>query len=413
MLDESMVHYREMLDEATQLMARYFQKPVYFSTVTQLSEPDRRNVVLRLLIDNPTSKMPQTLILKKNAVEKQIFDKGEGETEVDQLTRFAHDWAGIEFLTAIGKDHAPHFYAGSTKHQFILIEDLGLEHPSLVGALARAPSADNVQCAKDALAAYMHRLGKMHADTAGKMKEFTSILKRIYPPTLRFNFIAESDGEIALSQFKKLIGHETEEIIQEIQSIIAFSQENSEFKVLLHGDICPDNVYYQKNEIRFIDFEFSDYGNALVDGNYLRMFMPSCWCAKAIPGPLVSEMESIYREELKKGVPSAIDNEVYYKQQAYACGYWLLRTMRQLHDIDLIEHEWICPSGPVDADSKWEPGKNAFRPRILSRLETFVLCSKTTGHLPQLSQASARLLLYLRNIWPNVKNMDFFPVFKK
>ena len=44
--------------------------------------------------------------------------------------------------------------------------------------------------------------------------------------------------------------------------------------MLLHGDICPDNVYYQSNETRFIDFEFGEFGNALIDGVYLRMHMP-------------------------------------------------------------------------------------------------------------------------------------------
>jgi hypothetical protein len=26
----------------------------------------------------------------------------------------------------------------------------------------------------------------------------------------------------------------------------------------------------------------------------------------------------------------------------------LIRTLKQLQDMDLIDHEWICPSGPVD-----------------------------------------------------------------
>jgi hypothetical protein len=121
MLDDSTAHYREMINTASQLMSQYFQKPVHFSKVTQLSEPDRRNVILRLQIDNTTTEMPRTLILKKNDIEKQIFDRAESETEVDQMTRFAHDWAGIEFLTQIGSNHAPRFYAGSIEHRFIII----------------------------------------------------------------------------------------------------------------------------------------------------------------------------------------------------------------------------------------------------------------------------------------------------
>lgn len=412
MLDNSTMHYREIINNAVQLMTAHFQKTIHFSKVIQLSEPDRRNVILRLLIDSPTTNMPQSLILKQNSLEKQTFDRGESETETEQLTRFAHDWAGVEFLTQIGSHHAPHFYAGSIEHKFILVEDLGLAHPSLVGPLTRAPSTINLQEAKSALIAYVRRLGKMHADTAGKSDQFTSILKRIYPHALRFNYIPESDGEVALSQFRKLIGNGTNELKNEIDAVLEFSQSTNEFNVFLHGDICPDNVYYQNNRMRFIDFEFGDFGNALIDAVYLRMHMPSCWCSKAVPQPIVNEMELIYREELKNNIASAADDIVYNKQLAYACGYWLIRTIKQLNDMDLIDHEWICPSGPVDADSKWEPEKNAFRPRILSRLSAFISCSQTTGHLPELREAAKALLTHLRKIWPETGEIEVFPVFK-
>ena len=50
MLDESTAHLREIIDDASKLMSEYFKKTVTFSKVIQLSEPDRRNVILRLLI---------------------------------------------------------------------------------------------------------------------------------------------------------------------------------------------------------------------------------------------------------------------------------------------------------------------------------------------------------------------------
>lgn len=414
MLDDFIAHahFHDVLIKAAKLLSEYFQKPIHFSKITQLNEPDRRNVILRLFVDNPTRGMPETFILKKNSIEKQIFDCGENETEVERLTRFAHDWAGIEFLTQIGSNHAPHFYAGNLEHKFIIIEDLGLAHPSLVGPLTRMASPENFREAKLALTAYACRLGKMHADTAGKGDQFISILKRIYPQALRFNYIPESDAQVIITQFKKLIGKETKELAAEIHAVLEFSQSVSEFNVFLHGDICPDNVYYQNNEMRFIDFEFGDFGNALIDGVYLRMHMPSCWCSKAIPQAIVFEMESIYRNELKTGILSAADDALYNKQLVYACAYWLIRTLKQLDDMDLINQEWICPSGPVDADSVWEPEKNAFRPRILSRLEAFISCSSATGQLRELCEAVKHLRLHLIKIWPETHGIEFFPVFK-
>lgn len=408
MLDESTAHLREIIDDASKLMSASLRKPVNFSKVIQLSEPDRRNVILRLLIDNPQEWMPKTIILKQTATETNKFEAAKSETEIERMSRFAHDWAGIEFLTEIGSDHAPHFYAGSLEHKFILIEDLGLSHPSLVGPLTRAPSVANVQKAEVALIAYVRRVASMQVDTLGKSKQFTTLLNRIYPQAHRFNFLGEDTVSDMIRQFKLLIGEDSIELGKEIQDVLEFSRFHGDFHVLLHGDICPDNVYYQGNEIKLIDFEFGDFGNALIDGVYLRMNMPSCWCSKAVPQPILYKMEAAYREELKRGISAAVDDAAYYKQLTYACAYWLIRTISTMD----VNREWICQSGPVDSDSEWDPKENGFRPRILSRLDAFIGCSKDTGHLPKFCEASAKLLCHLKNFWPESKFIDVFPVFK-
>ena len=404
--------FSETVCHAAYLMSAYFKKPVRFSRVVQMSESNRRNVILRLYIDNPTTKMPLTLILKKNAIQQKIFDHDENETELEQHSRFAHDWAGIEFLTQIGGNHAPHFYAGSIAYQFIIIEDLGLKHSSLVGPLTRVATPQNRDDAKAALISYVRRLGAMHADTAGKEKQFSALLDHIYPDALRFNYIPQLDNEKILNQLKKLIDVDFNELSREINAISEFSRSKNEFNVLLHGDICPDNVYYEKNNMRFIDFEFGDFGNALIDAVYLRMYMPSCWCSKAIPKKMVDEMESIYRSELIKGIPSASDDLLYNKQLVYACGYWLLRTIKQIGDMDLMEHERICPSGPIDLDSQWNPEENKLRPRILSRLDAFIACKHSYNYLPKLCEAAILLKQHLKKLWTEANEMDLFPAFK-
>src|SRR5207249_150893 len=144
----------------------------------------------------------------------------ESETEHEQMSRFAHDWAGTEFLSQIGSKHGPHFYAGSLLHQFILIEDLGLSHPSLVGPLTRKASANNLKEAMDSLFTYVRQVGRMHADTAGKFNQFTSILEKIYPEAIRYNNIPTPDAEIILNQLKKFTGCESKELHQEVSEIL-------------------------------------------------------------------------------------------------------------------------------------------------------------------------------------------------
>src|SRR5262249_5885135 len=157
------------------------------------------------------------------------------ESEHEQLNRFAHDWAGIEFLTQIGTNHAPHFYVGSAEHKFILIEDLGLAHPSLVGPLTRSPSDVNRTEAERALISYVRRLGRMHADTAGKFQQFNSTLNKIYSEANRSSWLLKSDPLKILNVFKLLIDTESKELKQEIESIFKFANTPNEFNALLHG----------------------------------------------------------------------------------------------------------------------------------------------------------------------------------
>ena len=85
MLDDTTMNYREMISVASKLMSNYFKKQIQFSKVTQLSEPERRNIILRLQIDNPSTEMPSTIILKKNTTETRFFEIGESETEAEQF----------------------------------------------------------------------------------------------------------------------------------------------------------------------------------------------------------------------------------------------------------------------------------------------------------------------------------------
>lgn len=392
-----------LLTHAAQLLTTHFKRPITIDSATVLSEPDRRNLILRLYITNPTDGIPSTVILKKTALES------ERETQEEQLNRFAHDWAGIEFLTAIGSHHGPYFYAGNFEHLFILLEDLGSEHNSLVGPLTRKPTLENVQHAEAALLAYTRRVAKMHADTFGKTEQFETILKNIYPQATHFHYHKPDDINKLPELFKRYIGYDNKNLVIELNAIFAAIEMN-DFKVLLHGDICPDNVFFQGKEIRLFDFEYGDTGHALLDGVYLRMSMPSCWCSKRSPPDIVSKMEAIYREELKQKIPAASDDALYDEAMVNACAYWLIRSLIWWVD-EFFETEKNCPSGPVDTDSLWDPNNNGFRPRIISRIEAFLEISQKHNLLPLLRGASSQLLVLLRNKWPEANALDLYPVF--
>ncbi|MGE3317987.1 MAG: phosphotransferase [Candidatus Berkiella sp.] len=395
----------DLINTAKKLLCHHFNAVITIAKADVLSEPERRNLILRLFIENPTDNIPASVILKKTAIENR------GETEQEQLSRFAHDWAGLEFLTAIGTHHGPYFYAGSFEHRFILIEDLGLEHSSLVGPLTRGPSKENQEEAVKALAAYTRRVAQMHADTFGKTAQFEAILKRIYPEVKRFHYHKPDDINVLPKLFKRYIGYENEKLIAELNNIFT-AMDSSDFKVLLHGDICPDNVFFQNQDIRLFDFEFGDTGHALIDGVYLRMSMPSCWCAKSTPANIVQQMEAIYRKELQSKIPAANHEDLYHQALLYACAYWVIRSLIWWLD-EFFESDKNCPSGPVDEDSLWDPNSNGFHSRLLSRLEAFITCAQQLNQLPALCEASNQLLALLRIKWRDTQGLDNYPVFGK
>jgi hypothetical protein len=187
----------------------------------------------------------------------------------------------------------------------------------------------------------------------------------------------------------------------------------SPFTVLTHGDICPDNVFdHEGQDLQLIDFEWNFVRNALLDGTYLRMSMPTCWCAKAIPIDVIESLEIIYREELKRIIPSANDDLAYNIAYTKACGFWVLQqTLPFLEGILLQER--IGPSGPVPEDSLWKAEDNTVRPRFLSRLQSFLDVASKHEMLPHLSEMARNMLTVVKKQWPETKPLEFYPAWSQ
>lgn len=390
---------------AEKMLSHYFDKSCQIAQLTLISESDRRNLILRLTLANPSHNMPRCVILKQTVTEPM------GETEQEQRSRFAHDWAGIDFLTQIGSHHAPQFYGGNLEQQFILLEDLGVGHPSLVGPLTRVATPENKAAATTALRSYITRLGQMHADSFGKLTLFNNILTTVYPQAQRYHRFSNTAVADILQHFHKLVGYQSAALHQEIESVYDAIENNTAFQVLLHGDCCPDNVFAENSSMRLFDFEYADSGHALLDGVYLRMAMPSCWCSKTVPTAIITQMEALYRAELMKKIPAANNDLQYHKALVDGMAYWLIWNLNRWLD-KLFEKEWNCPSGPVESDSIWDPQQNGFRPRMIARLAAFISAAQQFHYLPQLTFASQKLLIFLKEQWPDTPALGHFPVFQ-
>jgi hypothetical protein len=181
---------------------------------------------------------------------------------------------------------------------------------------------------------------------------------------------------------------------------------------LTHGDICPDNVFdHIAQDLQLIDFEWAFVRNALLDGTYLRMSMPTCWCAKSIPNDIIEPLEHIYREELKRTIPAAADDLAYTSAYSKACGFWVLQqTLPHLDGILLQDR--IGPSGPVPEGPLWKVEDNTVRPRFISRLQSFVNIASKHDMLPRLRKMAKSMLVAAKTRWPNTGLLEVYPAFQ-
>lgn len=391
-----------LLEEVIDIISKSFESPIQTKSVVFLSDPDRRNVVVRIVLENPPNGMLHSMILKQSLPQKV------SEDDKNALGRFARDWAGLEFLSSLNSHIAPKVYGGSQKFHFVLLEDLGDVHLSLVDSLM---GSDRV-AAVEALTRFMISMGQFHGLTHGHTDDYQKILEKLNPYADRW----QDDFEDMLSKMKALLEKFdipwTADLQREITQVFKTCTEPGPFTTLMHGDICPDNVFDNPdtNTMHIIDFEWSFVGNALLDGTSLRMSNPTCWCVKAFPKDVIEPLETLYRQELMKKVPAASDDQLYYDSYVSACAYWMLWRVVSLEDTletDVDVHDSKFPLHP-----KWKPEYNLRRPRTLARFQAFIDVSKKQELLPNLRAMAEQIMTELKSRWPDVKPLELYPAFQ-
>lgn len=394
--------------EISTILTDYFKQGIHIKSYTVLSEAKRRNRIIRAHIEGSSKSTPKHIIFKQTLKEDQT------ESDQDSLRRFSRDWAGLEFLSNINFQFSPHFYGGSLKHRFVLLEDLGELHVSLVDSL----TSDKLQDAKAALHRLVKSMGQFHAAGYEKTQEYFKILHQLNPNLDTWQNDLDRSLEKSVPQLqsllKKLNISASEELWKDIKSVLKSNIGPGPFTTLIHGDICPDNVFDNplNGEMHFIDFEHASVRSALLDGTYLRMGMPTCWCAKAIPNNLILELENIYREELKKKIPATHDDKVYHTAYVNACAFWMLNKGILLIE-DVLDEERVGGSGPTPPNSLWKREENLVRPRVISRLQAFIDVTIKYNQLSTLRDMAEKILDEVKLQWPDVLSLNVYPAFEK
>lgn len=380
-----------VVKEAAKVLSDTFHMPVEIESFVRLSEPNRRNLVLRLMVKNPHNDLPKSVILKHS--------RRTGKGDQDSFDRFAQDWAGLEFVNTLNTAVAiaPRFYGGNKEHRFIVLEDLGEPHVSLVDCLT---AVDNAQAAIDSLQRFMICLGQLHAHGYQHTDEYLTILHTLNPSVMtKKDESAEIIHQLE-STFKDLQISYSADSLDIISKTLKSASETGPFTTFIHGDICPDNTFDnpKKKTFLLIDFEKGKIGNALLDATYLRMSMPTCWCAKALPAEVIQPLELLYRQQLIDKIPAAKSDEIYYAAYVSACAYWMIESLRSIENVQKKDDTW---------------GISSVRSRIVSHLQAFIAVANQYNQLPELKSLAEDVLQKLKTQWPDTKPLDMFPAFMK
>lgn len=398
-----------LLQEVTDILSARFGTQVQIHSAEQLSGSERRNLLLRIRPMDTDKNVPKSLIFKQTLVDNSTDDQCETKC------RFARDWAGLEFLNSLQLDrlYFPRFYGGGLAHNIVLFEDFGREHISLVDSLTGGTQDE----ALDALRRLMTCMGRLHADSYGHTDRYFEILKKVHPQAERWEDDIKVTRDEMLSKFAPLFTQLgvpfTERHLAEIDTVINANLAPGAFTTFIHGDICPDNVFDfpDRGEMLLIDFEWGFVRSALLDGTYLRMSMPTCWCAKAIPEDVIEPLEMQYRAELMKKIPAASSDKLYHDAYVDACAYWMLGTMLLIEGV--LDKDDVWASCPIPENCNWEPKDNRIRPRILSRLNAFLAVAAKHDRLPHLRSMAQQLIARLHSRWPDAKPLDLYPAFSR
>ncbi|WP_406278762.1 phosphotransferase [Embleya sp. NBC_00896] len=117
---------------------------------------------------------------------------------------------------------------------------------------------------------------------------------------------------------------------------------------LLHGDPCPGNDLRTADGVRFVDFEQAALGDGLIELAYFRIGFPTCWCAMAVAGPPLAEVEAVYRSTWRDLTGRDVD---VAEGVGDACAAWLIRgdalverahreSVDQLARVPVEDFEW-------------------------------------------------------------------------
>ncbi len=387
---------RANVELAEAVLAHTFRGPVRLDEgETPRGGSGRANVLRCKVLEAPANTPPSVIVKRVNIGHGETYDPGASE---GPAIRLFSEWASLEFLSQLDTDTplAPRFYGGNRDVGLIVMEDLG--HGS---SLVQPLTGDKRPDAIEALEIFFRSLGRLNAQTCGHQALYQEIRSRLgaSEPLSRPSLRAEQHK---LETLLKAVCDRVDVPLDagahaDITRVAMLDVKPEPFLAFSQSDTCPDNCIRQDGWVRFIDFEWGWFRNALSDGARARSNFASCWCVNRLPDDVIRHCEAIYRAELVKGCPAAADDALFNKALVMACAYWTLYALEFYRALWSENLQW---------------GISTERQRVITRFDLLAQTTEEFGFLHSLGRMSHTLAGKLRALWPDVEPMPLYPPFR-
>lgn len=394
-------HVKEMIETAEKVLLEARGGKVRLGAGEDLQGGTRSQVYRFKVLDGPSG-MPASVIVKQvKSTEKAPY--APDNATIPAWTLF-NEWASLQFLGEIaeGVSFGPRFYGGNRAAGLIILEDLGRGTRLDELLMGSEPVA-----AEAALVEYAEVHGRLHAATIGRQDAFSRLRESLGPAVLAdghdtFDWLAPTWYQ-TIDWLGLALARGIEQELVMLKNVLL---QPGPFLTFTQGDSCPDNCLCidsassELPTLRLLDFEGGRFDHALKEGIYGRMRFPTCWCVYQLPERIPLRMEAAYRAELVKGCPEASDDTLFYRAVVEGCVCWLIEWCKMVPLTMILEKDRHLVAATD-------------RQRYLARFDVVARTTAQFGHMEAIGRMAHAMGEKMRQLWPDVEEMPFYPAFTK
>ncbi len=276
----------------------------------------------------------------------------------------------------------------------MVVEDLGDREGQWLGDIL---FADDKEKAERALIDFQHAVGRMHAATIGKEKEFQEVCSLYGAHQAEGDRTDNLPSKLLLFErnVRQLGFKDAPGLTQVIENAIGSMEDPHPFFSFVHGDTTLANAFLTSHGIRIFDLESGGTRHCLTDGAFSRMRYLESSLAQQIPVDLRRRMMNVYREGLSSGCPDAMDDDLFLPAFTACCACWMAKQCDRL-------------LANLEKDTQW--GRASERQRVVTALENFTEISREFDLFAALGETAASMSQELRSRWSETECS--LPVYK-